>query len=369
MNNETKTERDKSEIWLNPLNEKDFIIVAPARGRRPRKKDENRVPRDTRQIVDSCVFCRGNESLTPPTIMQVTSGKIEGCETKKDWEIRVMANKFQILSPDGDVNGFTNGTYSCLGGHGDHLVVVDHWNHSIRLHEMDTQHLVNLMRMHQELMKNFYRDERIKYVLTFKNVGPASGGSVEHSHSQLIAFPLVPEIISNEIERAEGYYQKNKQCIFCRFIEDTDNELAFNTFDNNKNPVVRTVDMRKLVIERSEKFIAIKPLVGKFDWEVHILPLVHSDDFLKSTSEDLADLVLVLKRTMERLNTVLDGVQYNLLFYTAPRDVSCGESFHWHIRICPRTSIPSGLEIATGLSVDIIDPLYAAEQLRNVKLG
>jgi UDPglucose--hexose-1-phosphate uridylyltransferase len=79
----------------------------------------------------------------------------------------------------------------------------------------------------------------------------------------------------------------------------------------------------------------------------------------------------VLKRTMQRLDAVIGGAQYNYFLHTIPaakQYENCHDSFHWHLEICPRTSIPSGFELGSGLFVNTISPENAADQLRNVVL-
>ncbi|MDY6980525.1 MAG: DUF4931 domain-containing protein, partial [Pseudomonadota bacterium] len=93
--------------------------------------------------------------------------------------------------------------------------------------------------------------------------------------------------------------------------------------------------------------------------------------FLETSSEDLADLARVLKRTMARLDAVIGGAQYNYFLHSRPRGEDYGDcrgSYHWHLEICPRTSIPSGFELGSGLFVNTISPEEAAEQLRTVNI-
>ena len=83
------------------------------------------------------------------------------------------------------------------------------------------------------------------------------------------------------------------------------------------------------------------------------------------------DLALLFKRTMARLNILLGGVQYNFFIHSLPHGAEYAGSttaFHWHIEICPRTSIPTGFEMGSGLSVNTIAPEDAAERLRSVAL-
>jgi UDPglucose--hexose-1-phosphate uridylyltransferase len=125
------------------------------------------------------------------------------------------------------------------------------------------------------------------------------------------------------------------------------------------------------VVERGEKFIAIKPFASRFEWEIHILPLAHHSDFVTTSDGDMQDLANVLRRTMARLDAVIGGAQYNFFLHSLPHGAEyddCRPSYHWHLEICPRTSIPTGFELGSGLFVSTISPEDAARQLRDVKL-
>ena len=101
------------------------------------------------------------------------------------------------------------------------------------------------------------------------------------------------------------------------------------------------------------------------------MPLTHQSDFLTTTAEDHADLAYVVRRTMARLDAVLGGAQYNYFLHSLPHGSDSAEyqpSYHWHMEICPRTSIPSGFELGSGLFVNTISPEVAAALLRAVIL-
>ena len=68
---------------------------------------------------------------------------------------------------------------------------------------------------------------------------------------------------------------------------------------------------------------------------------------------------------------VIGGAQYNFFLHSIPHNnqfSNCHDSYHWHLEICPRTSIPTGFELGSGLFVSTISPEQAAEQLRAVEL-
>ncbi|MCB1788432.1 MAG: DUF4921 family protein [Gammaproteobacteria bacterium] len=350
------------EIRINPVVPTESVLVATARGMRP-KKDEERVQRDTRERVDSCPFCRGNEARTPP---QISRHPADG-----DWQIRIVPNLYPVLGDDSPQNSIAFGLQQVIDGYGRHEVVIDNPNHGIGLHEMNQAHLADLFTVYRQRMADLYHsDPRLKYVLVFKNFGAAAGASIAHTHSQIIATPVVPENVQNEVHHSREYHRKYNQCVFCSLIDEA---LTYEAtiYDRDSGRIRRKISVGQYVVERGERFVAIKPFASRFEWEIHILPLRHEADFLKATREDLADFARVLRRTMARLDKVVGGVQYNFFLHSVPHGSEfdqCGPSYHWHLEICPRTSIPTGFELGSGLFVSTVSPEAAAQALRDAEI-
>ena len=350
------------EIRINPIVPAESVLVATARSMRP-KKAEELAPRDTRKHVETCPFCRGNEHKTPPVILSWPESG--------DWQIRMVENLYPVLGDDREQAGFNFGLQQTIDGYGRHEVIIDHCDHGIALFEMSEEHLTSLFGVYQMRMRQLYEsDERLQYVLVFKNFGPAAGASIPHTHSQVIAMPVVPENVEAEVRNSAAHYAKHHQCIFCALIDEA---LTFEAtiYDRNSGAVRRKVNVGQYVVERGEKFIAIKPFASRYEWEVHILPLQHQSEFLEVKAEDLPDLARVLRRTMARLDAVIGGAQFNFFLHSVPHDSQMGAnapSYHWHLEICPRTSIPTGFELGSGLFVNTISPEQAAERLRAVEL-
>lgn len=359
MSQDTKIVR---EIRINPVVPSESVLVATARGMRPRKAEET-IPRDTRERVETCPFCKGNEHKTPPTLAAYPD--------EENWEVRIVENLYPVLGDDRKDTGLSFGLQQVIDGYGRHEVMIDHHRHGIGIHEMSEAHLAILFGAYQERMAQLYAsDPRLKYVLVFKNFGPAAGASIPHTHSQLIATPVVPENIQSEMEQSRAHYRKYNQCIFCSLIDEA---LTFEAtiYDRESGEIRRRIDVGQYVVERGERFVAIKPFASRYEWEVHILPLAHRSDFLVESAEDIQDLARVMKRTMGRLDKVIGGAQYNFFLHSQPRGeeyADCGPSYHWHLEICPRTSIPTGFELGSGLFVSTISPEEAAKQLRDVEL-
>jgi len=357
-----ETEKTVREIRINPIVPSESVLVATARSMRP-KKPEASAPRDTRRHVDTCPFCVGNESMTPPPIATYPA--------QGQWEIRIVENLYPVLGDDRENPNLNLGLQQTIDGYGRHEVIIDHNAHGAAVHEMPESHLALLFGAYRARMEQLYRsNRRLRYVLVFKNFGPAAGASIAHTHSQIIGMPVVPDNVQMEVVNSRAYFAKNHRCIFCSLIDEA---LTFEAtlYDRESGEIRRKIDVGQFVIERGEKFIAIKPFASRYEWEVHILPLGHQADFLDSTAAEHADLAHVLRRTMARLDAVLGGAQYNYFLHSVPHgDDSAGNaaSFHWHLEICPRTTIPSGFELGSGLFVNTISPEIAARTLRGIVL-
>jgi len=363
MTNEEAKPTIIREIRINPIVPSESVLIATARSMRP-KKDEPPVPHDERPWLETCPFCRGNEGMTPPPIAQVPEAG--------DWQLRIVENKYPVLGDDSERPNFAFGMQQAIDGYGRHEVIIDHFQHGIRMHEMAGEHLALLFSTYRRRMEQLYHsDERLQYVLAFKNFGPAAGASIAHTHSQIIAMPVIPDNVQAEVLTSKAFYQTARRCIFCSLIDEA---LVFEAtvYDRQSGEISRKISVGQFVIERTERFIAIKPFASRFEWEVQILPLQHGADFIDISPEDCADLALLFKRTMARLNAVLGGVQFNFFIHSLPHAeqyAACIPSYHWHIEICPRTSIPTGFELGSGLFVNTLCPEDAAGKLRAVDLS
>jgi UDPglucose--hexose-1-phosphate uridylyltransferase len=350
------------EIRINPIVPSESVLVATARGRRP-KKAETRLERDTRAHVADCPFCPGNEARTPAALAAWPAAG--------DWRIRIVENLYPVLGDEREGPGFAFGLQQTIDGYGRHEVVIDHARHGIAVHEMDEPHLALLLGAYRSRMEQLYRgNPRLRYVLVFKNFGPAAGASIAHSHSQIIAMPVIPDNVQAEVTASRAFFAQQRRCIFCALIDEA---LGFEAtlYDRDSGEIRRKINVGQYVIERGQKHIAIKPFASRFEWELHILPLKHQADYLRIADDDFADLARLLKRSMARLDAVLGGAQYNFFLHSLPHDPGCEEcdaSYHWHIEITPRTSIPTGFELGSGFFVNTVAPEAAAEKLRAVQL-
>jgi len=355
------TERVR-EIRINPICPAESVLIATERGDRPEKKPEP-VVLDRRPLVQDCHFCRGNENQTPAEILRLPEGA--------EWQMRVVRNLYPVFGDDRIQSDLNLGIHHVIDGYGQHEVIIDHSNHGIQLCEMELSHIASLFGLYRDRMSRLYSaNDSHRYVLVFKNFGPAAGGSIAHTHSQIIAMPVIPANVELELAGSLSHYREFGRCIFCTLIDET---LTYEgtVYDRVSGELRKRIEVERYIVERGDSFVAVKPFASRFAWEIHILPRQHGHDYRSISDPECLDLAGVVRRVMLRLQAVLGSVQYNYFLHSAPGLLETPEwasSFHWHLEICPRTTVPNGFELGSGLAINTVSPEKAAEQLRAVQL-
>ena len=80
------------------------------------------------------------------------------------------------------------------------------------------QQLDRRLLAYRERMVDLKKDPRFEYILVFKNHGAAAGASLEHPHSQLIATPIIPIMVSEELAGSAMYFDLKERCVWCDMI-------------------------------------------------------------------------------------------------------------------------------------------------------
>ncbi len=318
-----------------------WVIIATERTRRP--MDYGLSPE---AVPDGpCPFCPGNEQATPPEIL---SFRDPGSQANgPGWQVRVISNKFPTLMVEGDLDKTGEGLYDKMNGVGAHEVIIESPEHDRDLADQDVSHIEKVLAAFVARMQDLKRDTRLQYLMVFKNHGYRAGASLRHSHSQLIATPIVPKVIKEEMYGARHYFSYKERCIFCDIVRQ---ELE---------------DRRRLVAENSE-FLAIVPFAARFPFETWILPKRHCASFEECGVGRLEPLASMLKESLERLNLSVSRPPYNFVIHTSPCNQPGPEWFHWHIEIMPRITRVAGFERGTGFYINPTPPEDAAQYLRQV---
>ncbi len=319
-----------------------WVIIASERGRRLRM-----VRQPEEQETSPCPFCPGNEDKTPPEIAAFRSAGT-GPNTS-GWWTRVVPNKFPALQIEGDLDRAGEGVYDVMNGIGAHEVIIECPQHDDRVQTVDERQFGEILWMCKERCIDLKRDDRFRYVLIFKNRGRIAGASLSHPHSQLIATPVVPRRVVEELRGARTYFRLKERCVFCDIVREEINYAG-----------------RTVVV--SDGFVAFVPFAPRFPFEIWLMPRKHRSTFEQITRNEVDDLSHVLRETLLRLSRALAEPSYNYMLHTSPCRESDNEYYHWHIEITPRLLEVTGFEWGTGFYVNPTAPEDAASYLREVEL-
>ena len=135
--------------------------------------------------------------------------------THPGWSVRVVPNKFPALGIEGNLNRQAEGMFDKMNGIGAHEVIIETPDHVPRLATLPEKRIEDVLWAFRDRILDLKKDKRFKYILIFKNHGEAAGASLEHAHSQLIALPIVPKHVVEEMEGAKQYFMYKERCVFC----------------------------------------------------------------------------------------------------------------------------------------------------------
>ncbi len=320
-----------------------WVIIAVERGKRP---TDFISPPVQRKRGGFCPFWPGNERTTPPEIMAFRPSSTQA--NTSGWTLRVMPNKFPALQIYGDLNRSGEGMFDKMNGIGAHEVIIETSDHQLSLASMPLKSVEDVLWAYHLRLTDLKKDPRFKYVLIFKNEGEAAGASLEHSHSQLIALPIVPKLVREEVDSSRRYFEFKERCIFCDVIN-------------------QEMDWGRRVIYENSGYIAIAPFAPRSPFETWILPKKHESAFYPP-NKSFAGLAECLQRILKQTDRILDTPPYNFIIHTSPFMEEINDYYHWHIEIMPKLTSIAGFEWGTGFYINPTLPEEAARFMREAKI-
>ncbi|HUA63835.1 MAG TPA: galactose-1-phosphate uridylyltransferase [Verrucomicrobiae bacterium] len=321
-----------------------WVIIATDRAKRPGDFIRQPVP-PARPSV--CPFDAGNERKTPPEILAYRNS---GGRDEPGWRVRVVSNKFPVLGIEGDLNRAGEGMYDKMNGIGAHEIIIETPDHAATLSDMTERQIEEVLWAYKDRMNDLKKDRRFLYIILFKNHGEVAGSTLEHPHSQLIALPVIPKRVKEELDGCKLYYQLKERCIYCDIIHQEASAAI------------------RMVME-TDRFSVLNPYAPRFPFETWVLPKRHDSHFEDSDAATLQNLAWVLRSTMRKVDKVLERPAYNFIVHSAPCQESPMPSFHWHIEIIPKLTKVAGFEWGTGFYINPTPPEESAKFLRDAGLG
>jgi UDPglucose--hexose-1-phosphate uridylyltransferase len=322
-----------------------WVIISTERAGRPRDFQH---PAPLRNPTPSlCPFCPGQERLTP---REVLAYRPQGSEPNlPGWTVRVVPNKFPALQVEGDMGREGVGMYDRMNGIGAHEVIIETPDHKESLADLPPKRLEDVLWAYRDRIVDLKRDARFRYILVFKNQGPVAGATLDHSHSQLIALPVVPTSVIAEIEGCRSHHLQKERCIYCDIIQQEQR------------------DAERIVAENLD-FICVTPYAPRFPFEMWILPKRHASYFEESQKVEFEMFARILSESLRRMDRVLDQPAYNFVLHTSPLHEKTGDYYHWHIELIPRLTQVAGFEWGTGFYINPVTPEEAAKFLREADI-
>lgn len=269
-----------------------WVVVTPWRQDRPNKP------------AGQCPFCPG------------------GLEAPGPYGVRCIANRWPAL-PDGR-----------------HEVVLHSPRHTATFPGLGAAGTADVVELWSERTARLGARDDVSYVFVFENRGQVIGATIDHPHSQILAFGTVPPIPLAELA--------NARCELCRPVADD------------------------LVVARHPAWLARVPWAPSWPYEMVIAPRRHLADLPAAGQRVRAELGLVLAECLTRLERVLGQAEpYLLWIHQRPADGRDWPAAHLHLHLAPVLRAPGTIrhlaaaEFGAGVFFDPVDPPAAAAALRS----
>ncbi len=320
-----------------------WVIISAERRKRPQYY-QIVVDKDI-SLPENCPFCPGNESLTPPEILafRPPSAPVNG----PGWDLRVIPNKFPALRIEGELNRSGEGLYDRMNGIGAHEVIIETPDHRLTLADFGTDKIASVFRAIHLRLLDLKNDIRFRYIMVFKNFGATAGATLSHSHTQLIALPVIPIRVQMEIEGARSHFNLKERCIFCDILRQES-------------------DSGQRLLLANEHFQVLAPYAPRFPFELALFPREHQSAFEKASEPMLRSLSEILRETLIRIRRALNNPDYNLILHSAPLRNEVEAYYHWHIEFMPVLSRVAGFEWGSGFYINPVPPEESIQALKSI---
>lgn len=324
-----------SELRQDPLSG-DWIILSPGRAKRP-------------QMLD-----RGARNLRKPTpkkdcpfenLQKSGNGAIfEVWPSAKKWQIAVIPNKYPALvHGEACAVDFQKGIYEAKTGIGTHELLITR-DHNKSFADIDPAIAAKVLTIFQDRYR-VANDGCNVYAVAFLNYGPSVGASLWHPHYQLLAVPFVPPYIARSQSAAREYFKKKHCCPRCEMVRE---ERKY----------------KKRVVGENRHAFALAPYASKRPFEVSVIPKKHFPRFEETPVAVIRDVAEIMQQVLRKLRSRAGDPDLNFFIHSAPFSRNGHRYYHWHAEILPNLSYLGGLEFATGIYINVVDPDVAARVLR-----
>jgi UDPglucose--hexose-1-phosphate uridylyltransferase len=283
-------------------------------------------------------FLEGHEDRTPPEVYAVRANG--GAPDTPGWTVRVVPNLYPALeAASADPAPFAKPElFTAAAARGAHEVIV---NAPVPVHslaELEVEQVEAAVEVWRERMRA--HADAAAYVHLIVNERREAGASLPHTHAQVYALDFVPAAVARERERFGAYAQRT---MGGNLLQDL---------------VQEEVKLRDRVVAIDAEAVLLAPYGARFPFQLLLAPRRPRARFEEEGPSGAA----LLHDGLRRLGRLLGASPpLNLWVRTAPRGA---DRFCWRIDVVPRLTNIAGLELGTGVHLNIVSPEKAAAELR-----
>ncbi|MFH1169457.1 MAG: galactose-1-phosphate uridylyltransferase [Chloroflexota bacterium] len=323
------------------LTNKSWVIMAPERAKRPQTETKAKPADEVPEWDAACPFCPGNEEQTcGETFRLPQTGQ------SSRWEVRVVPNRFPALMLKGSSERREEDHFfRTMDGYGAHEVIIETPSHNTPPALMAYEHVEKVLTAYLERYTTLKKNRQFRFITIFKNHGWASGTSLVHPHSQLVATPIMATYYHRKYDVAHDYHADMGRCLYCDLI-------------------AAEMEKGERIVAETERFIIFHPYASRVPYETWIIPKRHCASFGLVTAGDIPELARVLKDSLLCLYREMDNPAFNYVIDTSTTDVEDDPYYHWHLRIVPRLTTIAGFEIGSGIYISSALPEETAKLMR-----
>ena len=283
-------------------------------------------------------FAEGHEDRTPPEVFALRPGG--GPPDTPGWTVRVVPNLYPALDPDSPPPPpeAKPDLFTATPARGAHEVVINAPDPVSSLADLEADQVAAAMDVWRARMRA--HAERASYVHVIVNERREAGASLPHTHAQVYALDFVPAQVARERERFGAYAQ---QTMGGNLLQDL---------------VQEEVKLRRRIVAIDDEAVLMAPYGSRLPFQLMLVPRRPRARFEDDGPTGAALLHDALRRLARRLG---HSPPLNLWVRTAPRGA---DEFCWRIDVVPRLTHLAGLELGTGVYLNIVAPEQAASELR-----
>jgi UDPglucose--hexose-1-phosphate uridylyltransferase len=257
------------------------------------------------------------------------------------WTVRVVPNLYPALDPNSPAPPpeAKPDLFTAAPARGAHEVVINAPDPVSSLADLRADQVAAAMDVWRARMRT--HAEHAAYVHVIVNERREAGASLPHTHAQVYALDFVPAQVARERERFGAYAQRT---MGGNLLQDL---------------VQEEVKLRRRIVAIDDEAVLMAPYGSRLPFQLMLVPRrprARFDDDGPTGATLLHDALRCLARRLGH------SPPLNLWVRTAPRGA---EEFCWRIDIVPRLTHLAGLELGTGVHLNIVAPEQAATELRD----